>query len=243
MKWTVIGYWGAYPEKGEATSAYLIEQDGFRCLIDCGSGALSRLQRFVDVKELDAIVLSHYHQDHMADIGVLQYSWLVQNSLHHTKHKLPIYGHGEDESGFAALNHQFTEGIAYQEGDILDIGPFQFTFQRTTHPVPCFAMRIRIGDQVIVYTADSSFDQELIPYCSKADLLISECSFYHGQDAAKAGHMTSSQCGRLAASAGAKQLLLTHLPHFGNREDLVKEARREYDGPIQLAYEGWVWQG
>ncbi|SDL99876.1 MBL fold metallo-hydrolase [Sediminibacillus halophilus] len=243
MKCTVIGYWGAYPEQGEATSAYLLEQDGFRCLIDCGSGVLSRLQSYIDIKELDAVVLSHYHQDHIADIGVLQYSWLVQNSLHNDNHMLPIYGHGEDETGFAALNHRFTEGIAYQHDDPLEIGPFQFTFQRTTHPVPCFAMRICYGDQVIVYTGDSSFHQEIIPFCSNADLLISECSFYHGQDAAKAGHMTSSQCGELAAAAGVKQLLLTHLPHFGNRQDLVIEARKKFNGAIQLAYEGWIWQG
>ncbi|WP_371069631.1 MBL fold metallo-hydrolase [Sediminibacillus sp. JSM 1682029] len=243
MKWTVIGYWGAYPEKGEATSAYLLEQDGFQCLIDCGSGALSRLQRFVDVKGLDAVVLSHYHQDHIADIGVLQYSWLVQNSLHRTNDKLTIYGHGEDETGFSALTHQFTEGIAYQYDDTLEIGPFQFTFQRTTHPVPCFAIRISNGKQEIVYTADSSFDQKLVRFSSDADLLISECSFYHGQDAAKAGHMTSAQCGRLAASANVKQLLLTHLPHFGDRQDLVTEARQQFEGSIQLAYEGWTWQG
>ncbi|WP_053220411.1 MBL fold metallo-hydrolase [Virgibacillus senegalensis] len=243
MKWTVVGYWGAYPEKGEATSAYLLEQDGFRCLIDCGSGVLSRLQTFIDVTELDAVVLSHYHQDHIADIGVLQYSWLVQNSLHNRNRKLPVYGHVEDKTGFLALTHQFTEGIAYHPDEALQVGPFQFTFIQTNHPVPCYAMRITNGDQVIVYTADTSFKQDLIPFSREADLLVSECSFYHGQEAAKAGHLTSSQCGELAAKAGVKQLLLTHLPHFGNRAVLQEEAGRKFSGIIQLAHEGWTWQG
>ncbi|MCX8046397.1 MAG: MBL fold metallo-hydrolase, partial [Anoxybacillus gonensis] len=43
MKVTVIGYWGAFPKKNEATSCYLFEHDGFRLLVDCGSGALAQL--------------------------------------------------------------------------------------------------------------------------------------------------------------------------------------------------------
>ncbi len=35
MKITTIGWWGAYPNAGEATSGYLLESEGFSVLIDC----------------------------------------------------------------------------------------------------------------------------------------------------------------------------------------------------------------
>lgn len=42
MKFTVIGYWGAYPEKESATSCYVLENNGSTIVMDLGSGALSR---------------------------------------------------------------------------------------------------------------------------------------------------------------------------------------------------------
>ncbi|SDJ88270.1 MBL fold metallo-hydrolase [Sediminibacillus albus] len=243
MKLTVIGCWGAYPAKDEATSAYLLEKDGYSCLIDCGSGVLSRLQSFIGVKELDAVILSHYHNDHVADIGVLQYSWLVQNSLQETSDVLPVYGHSEDQTGFKQLTHQFTKGIAYDPEKELHIGPFQFTFLKTSHPVPCYAMRISDGNKSIVYTADTSYKEAFIPFSRKADLLITDCNFYDGQNGTKAGHMTSKQGAQIAAEAQVKQLLLSHLPHFGNHEELVAQAGATFQGDIQLAHEGWVWHG
>ena len=69
MKITTIGWWGAYPDANEASSGYLLESEGYYVLIDCGSGVLSRLQNYIALQNLDAVVLSHYHWDHVADIG------------------------------------------------------------------------------------------------------------------------------------------------------------------------------
>lgn len=78
MKVTVIGYWGGFPAANEATSGYLFEHEGFRMLVDCGSGVLAKLQNYVSVEKLDAVVVSHYHHDHVADIGPLQYARLIK---------------------------------------------------------------------------------------------------------------------------------------------------------------------
>src|SRR5690625_433624 len=150
MKVTVIGHWGGYPAPDGATSAYLLEQDGFCLLVDMGSGALSKVQKYIHVMDIDAVVLSHYHHDHIADIGVLQFAWLVQSYLRKRKGILPIYGHAEDETGFKSLTHQYTEGIAYDTSKELEIGPFMISFLKTIHPVPCYGMRITDGKHTIV---------------------------------------------------------------------------------------------
>lgn len=241
MKLTIIGFWGGYPAANGATSAYLLEKDNFSLLLDAGSGSLSRLQNVKQLTDLDAVVLSHYHHDHVADIGVLQYALLVQSYVTGQKDILPIYGHDEDKAGFQALTHDFTEGIAYDPEGELQVGPFSITFLKTNHPVPCYGMRITDGENIIVYTADSSYQDEWIAFSDEADLLLTDCNFYADQDGSNAGHMNSHDAARIASKANVKQLILSHLPQYGNPTELMQEAATIYDGPIELAEEGLTW--
>jgi ribonuclease BN (tRNA processing enzyme) len=238
MKLTIIGFWGGYPNKNGASSGYILEHEGFNLLIDCGSGILAKIQNIIQPEELDAVLISHYHTDHIADIGVLQHARLIQGFLGKSFPALPIYGHSFDKAEFAKLTYkEITKGIAYSPDDVLTVGPFQVSFLKTDHPVPCFAMRIEANGKSMVYTADSSFKEEFIEFSKGADLLLCECNFYKHQNGKSAGHMNSVDAGRLAASAGVKQLILTHLPHYGDLSKLISEASTEYTGIIKLAEE------
>ncbi|CAM3652733.1 MBL fold metallo-hydrolase [Mesobacillus zeae] len=239
MKLTIVGCWGGYPKKNEASTGYLLEHDGFRLLIDCGSSVLSKLQNFIAPEDLDAVILSHYHPDHIADIGVLQHARLIQGFLGTNLPTLPIYGHSLNDREFSKLTYKkVTKGIAYDPDGTLEIGPFTIRFLRTAHPVPCFAMRIEAGDKVLVFTGDTSFKDEFIPFSKNADLLLCECNFYGDRDGKGAGHMNSFDGGTLATAANVSGLVLTHLPHYGELGQLVKEASERYTGPIRLAEEG-----
>jgi ribonuclease BN (tRNA processing enzyme) len=238
MKLSIIGYWGGYPKKDGASSGYLLEHNDFKLLLDCGSGILSKLQNVVQPEELDAVILSHYHTDHIADIGVLQHARLIQGFLGKKMTTLPIYGHQYDQSEFTKLTYKnITKGIAYEPAGNLRVGPFQITFLKTDHPVPCYAMRIEADGKVLIYTGDGSYKDELIEFCHNGDLLLCECNFYGNQDGKQAGHMTSFEAGVLAQKAHVKQLCLTHLPHYGNINELTNEASTKYTGIIKLAEE------
>src|SRR5699024_7055623 len=105
----------------------------------------------------------------------------------------------------------------------------------------CYGMRITDGKHTIVYTADTSFQSEWIPFSEGADLLIADCNFYDGQDGKQAGHMNSSEAARIANDANVQTLLLSHLPQYGDNGNLVHEARHVFSGNIELASEGIVW--
>ncbi|MFY4774254.1 MBL fold metallo-hydrolase [Metabacillus sp. RGM 3146] len=244
MKLTVAGFWSGFPAANEATSGYLLESAGSRLLIDCGSAVVSQIQNYVSIQDLDAVILSHYHFDHAADIGPLQYANLITGLLQEKSKTLPIYGHPYDEEEFNKLTYKkVTEGIAYDPNQELLIGPFTIRFLKTIHPVECFAMSITDGTHKLVYTADSSYQDAFIPFSEGADLLISECSFYEGQDGTGPGHLTSIEAGTVAQRAGVKKLLLSHLPHFGNHSDLKIQAESVYVGQVSLAKSGFTWTG
>lgn len=242
MKVTVIGCWGGYPAPNGATSAYLVEHNDFSLIIDFGSGALSKLQNYVHITEIDAVLLSHYHHDHVADIGVLQYAQIVQYYVDGKDDTLPIYGHFEDKDGFASLTAEYTKGIAYDPDQTLQVGPFTITFLKTKHPVPCYGMKITDGVHTFVYTADTAYDDGGIDFVRGADMMIADCNFYAHQNGSKAGHMTSKEAGLIAQQAHIKDLILSHLPQYGDLKQLIGEASHYFSGNVHLAHEGFVWQ-
>lgn len=241
MKITIVGFWGGYPAKNGATSSYLVEKDNFTLMIDIGSGALSKVQNYKSVSEINAVIVSHYHHDHVADIGVLQYAYLVHNQLNKRHDLLPIYGHQEDEQGFKLLSHDYTTGIPYDPNESLEIGPFKIEFLKTNHSVPCYGMKITSENCVIVYTADSAYQEEWIDFSKNADLLIADCNFYSDQDGKAAGHMNSSEVGYIAEQANVRELILSHLPQYGEHENLLMDAKGYFNGKVQLAFEGLTW--
>lgn len=242
MKITIIGYWGGYPGKGEATSSYLLQHDGFNLLMDCGSATLSNLQKYIAIEELNSVIISHYHYDHVADIGPLQYAFLIKSRLGLINIPLTIYGHPYDKEGFGRLSMEpCTKSISYSGYDELVIGPYKISFIKTKHPVICFGMRIKAGGKDITYTSDGSMTEELIDFSKNTDLLLCECNLYQGQDGSVPGHMNSTDAGILAEKAAVKKLLLTHLPQYGNHNDLLKEAAGYFRGSVEIAKSGWTW--
>ena len=115
MKLTTLGCWGAYPYKDGGTTAYLVTgHDGFQLLMDCGSRAVTELEKEISPLDLDAVIISHYHPDHVADLGVLRhYFQLYPKHLWEPK-VLPIYGHDEDTYEFSKLSlEDVSEGKVY----------------------------------------------------------------------------------------------------------------------------------
>lgn len=231
MKLTILGFWGGYPTKNSGTSSYLLEADNFQLLIDVGSASLIALENHADLLKLDAVLLSHYHYDHIADLGVLQFTRQLKRTKNDLERAplLPIYGHQGDSENFNRLTMDLvSEGIAYQEAETLYIGPFEIQFMKTLHPVECYAMRIvetKTG-KTLIYTADSGYLPGFIPFSKDAEVLLADTNFFNGMENHRV-HMTASEVGKIAKEAGIKKLILTHLPQEGDLELLKAQAINE----------------
>jgi ribonuclease BN (tRNA processing enzyme) len=238
MKITVLGQWGAYPKAGEATAGYLLEHNNEKILMDCGSGVLAQLQKYIKLSELSAVIITHTHFDHIADLGCLQYACLIETDIGLRVSALPIYI--ADESN----NNKFktmkgTDLRSISEKDTLYISGLQLSFFKTFHEAYCLAVKVQFQDKVFVYTADTFYDESLVDFCASVELLIAEASFYKDfADAKMYGHMNSSDVGSLALKANVGKVILTHLPHFGELDRLALEAGEIYQGPIELASNG-----
>ena len=234
MKVTIVGHWGGFPRVKEATSGYLIEHGDYKLLLECGSGVVSSLQEKTDIKDLDAVLITHYHYDHCCDIGPLQYAVQIKTQLKEVKKPLPIYA--PEGEFFKLLKwEEYTYGVSFDEDSCLSLGPFEISFIKNIHPVEAYSVRIKCQDKIFSFTSDTSYFEGLAEFFAGSDLLICECSFYADMDGTKAGHLNSSQAGLLAEKANVKKLILTHLPHFGQLDNLLAEANFHYKGETALA--------
>lgn len=236
MDITTIGIWGGYPNKNEATSSFLIEQDGFRCLIDCGSGVLAAVQNYTELRDLDAVIITHYHPDHIADIGVLQHAAMVGMQLKEWNTPLPIYGHNRDVAGFESLSYKgVTEGRELDVSEPVQIGPWEVSFCETVHPVYCLALKFTSNGTSAVFTSDTAWKEELVDFAAEADFIAAESNLYEKYIGIIQGHMSGRQAGELAARAGVKQMVLTHLPQYGELGEILQAAKTAFTGPVEFA--------
>jgi ribonuclease BN (tRNA processing enzyme) len=246
---TVVGCSGSFPGPDSPASCYLVqaEADGrtWSLVVDLGNGALGALQRYVDLLAVDAVLLSHLHTDHCLDMS----SYQVFRKWHPTGPApvLPVYGpEGTGERLHAAYDMPTLPGqrdefdIREYDGPV-DIGPFHVRPFPVDHPVPAYGLRITVGDRTLAYTGDTGPTPALLDLAADADLLLSEASFRADDDNPPGIHLTGAEAGETATKAGARRLVLTHVPPWHDAQVMLAEAVAVFDGPTELAATGAVY--
>ncbi|SES12477.1 Ribonuclease BN, tRNA processing enzyme [Lentzea xinjiangensis] len=246
MLLTVLGCSGSIPGPGAAASGYLLEADGFTLALEFGNGVLSRFQEERPLFSMDALVLSHLHPDHCIDVSSLY----VARKYHPSPPAavLPVYAPAEAHSRFAAAYApNEAERSALDLGDVFSfhrlgspvrIGPFTVDSAIVAHPCEAYGFRISCGGVSLAYTGDSGPCEALEELSAGVDVLLSEASWTHSPDRQRDLHMSGREAGELAARAGAGRLLVTHVPPWTSREDVLKEAKAAFGGPCDLVVEG-----
>lgn len=98
----VLGSGGpAANDDGRASAGYLIFTDGEpRILMDAGGGTFQRLAASgVNIKDLDIVLLSHLHVDHMSDLPAMVKTIYFHNRAAGTERTAPIRVYGPDTNG------------------------------------------------------------------------------------------------------------------------------------------------
>lgn len=251
MKLTILGCSGSLPSPDSPASGYLVEAGGTRIVLDLGNGTVGALQRFVDPFELDAVLLSHLHPDHCSDFGALTVLRRYYPTPPHdpTVHRLRVWGPDETPNRLAAL---FAANAAERaETDLSDvyefaeltpepirIGPFEVRAVPMVHVCPMWGLRVEAEGRVLAYTGDTGPCDALTELARDADVLLSEASWLHFEDAPPDVHLSGRQAGEAAKAAGARRLLLTHLQPWADPDAILGEASAHFDGPAELVEAG-----
>ncbi len=260
----VLGSGGPIVDDARASTGYLLIVEGRpRLLIDAGAGIALRLgQLGVSPERLDAVLVSHVHVDHTADL----ISLLKSASFSERRAPLPVLGPSGDTRfpAIAAFVHaQIGEGGAWSYlGGFLGEGePFALDLReldvrgaaRTTSidelrieavgvphgPVPALGFVVHAAGRRVAFGGDQRLDDpRFLELARDADLLIA----HHAVPETHAGvaarlHARPSQIGAFAARAGVRRLVLSHHMRRSLERWTEGEAalRAQYSGPLELA--------
>jgi ribonuclease BN (tRNA processing enzyme) len=241
MRLTVLGGCGAWPAAGQACSGYLVEHDGFRLLLDPGYAIVPRLLQRIDAADVDAVLVSHSHPDHCADLHPLLRARALRPEPAPTLavHALPgAVDRVLDLDGPGTLRDAFAV-VGFAAGDQFEVGPFHVRTWPLPHWVPNAGVRLTAGGRVLAYTGDTGPNSAIVELARGADLFLAEASYPQHVPASAARFLSSAwQAGQDAARAGVGRLLLTHLLP-GTAPGLAEAAARAgFDGEVGVALGG-----
>jgi ribonuclease Z len=126
-------------------------------------------------------------------------------------------------------------------------GPMVGELQRRGSVTTAQGRRVELADcarprrgQVMAFVMDTAECEEAVELARGADMLVIESTYLDTEEhlARAYGHLTARQAGRVAARAGARTLVLTHISErYEDRDDarFLAEAAAEFDGPLTLA--------
>ena len=262
---TLLGTGSPIPDPNRAGPATLIRAGGQTFLVDCGRGVLQRLAAAGSgANTLSALLLTHLHSDHIADLGdVLITRWVTTFA---EQAPLPIIGppgtaevveatlkafghdigyriaHHEDLTAPPPVEvHEYTEGVVWDHDDVrIEVGP-------TDHrPVtPTIAFRVEHNGASVVLAGDT------VPCASLDALAAGACALVHtvirkdlvNQLPAQRirdicdYHSSVEEAADTATRAGVGILILTHyVPGIapGQEEEWKSLAAAHFDRQIEL---------
>lgn len=241
-KLAILGSASVVPDEDHENTHLALIGEGGAILIDCVGRPLARLKRLgVAPEQLYAMVLTHFHPDHIGAVpGLLLSQWILGRQepfdiygLHHCLQRVEqmmSFLHWDKWSGFFPIVfHHLPQrkGLTVLEND-----EFRIQASPVRHYVPTIGLRVTVKSSgfVFAYSSDTVPCPEVVRLAQGADLLIHEAT---GDE--PLGHSSAAQAGAIAKQAGAKRLGLIHYPVWETPTDhLVPEARTTFAGEVFL---------
>jgi len=244
------------PDRAGPSAAVIVGEKVF--VVDAGRGTMQRLVGAgLEAKGVQVVFLTHLHSDHIDGLpDVFHSTWrtrgngpfvlygpegtkkLVKGLMQFYDADIRIRRDLTEKlpAGGARIDlHIVHEGVAYKDEDV------QVTAFLVDHwPVkPAFGYRFDSGGRSVVISGDTHPNDNLVRCAKDADILIHEAYLSQSATPSNAAqyaewftryHSSAAEAGQIAARAGAKVLVLTHLigNSQGNSEAAFREEARQY---------------
>lgn len=217
VKLKVIGCGDAFGSGGRLNTCFYVDAGAVRFLVDCGASSLPGLkQHGIQVDDIDAIVISHFHGDHYGGLPFVLLDAAVNGRIKTLQIISPVGGQRRIAAlldllypGTEVLERLDVEFLEYRANEVIDFGNWRvqaFDVIHSERALP-HGLRIEVLDKVIAYSGDTSWTETLFTLSEQADIFICECNFLDSQ---VKGHMNYLELERRFPEFSCRRMLLTH---------------------------------
>lgn len=232
MRLTVFGNNATCPEADGACACYLLEAAGKKILLDLGDASLAKLQQKIDLAEIDLILISHWHFDHMGDLFCAKYQLETRAANGEAMRPILLAGPAAPPWAMAELGSggvfEFCPLEAGRETTLQGVKVQPFALP---HLIESYGLRLRAEGKTFAYSGDTGATDEVQALARGADLFLCEASLRNEQTAEQGHHLCAGMAGRFAARAGARRLVLTHYP-ASHAAAILAQARQQYPAAV-----------
>lgn len=236
----MLGTGDAFASGGRSHSAYLIESGATRVLMEAGPDVVGSLKRErIAPETIDLVLISHLHGDHFAGLAFLVLEYAFESRR---RTSLTIAGPRNLESRTRAVVRAMYPGFLWDRVEsklkwaILEpecstrLRGVKVEAIRSPHTAPdvSLSLRVRVAGKTIVFSGDTAWNEELVPFCDGADLFLTECSLFDREGGFK--HMRYTELAARRHDFNVQRMVLTHLGS--------KVLEHEGDVALEMAYDG-----
>lgn len=245
-KLTLLGTGTFFVTKDISSSAFLLEADGKKILIDCGPGTLMRLSQVgITPEDIDYVFITHFHADHTSDLfpffmnfrlgdfffkdtsmrfthiigpkGI--YNFMVKSS----KNYRLLAVEGWEKVKFSDVKKQQKIGNIKVESFRVKHSPFGLD-------AGGYAYRFTVGNKILTFSGDCVKCTGIEKAAKDADIFVCDASYAKGDGSP--AHMDTYDIGTIAQDNSVKKVILTHFYPQNANIDLAKEVKEKYSGEV-----------
>lgn len=225
MNIRVLGKYGRFAPPNEATNGYLIEYNDKKILLDFGAGCLGKLLDMGLTDEIDAVILTHLHFDHISDIFIMDY----MRGYRKNKQKneiIPVYLPNTPQKVKEIIADCKSYKLIPIEAGATTICGLNIEFLESVHPVETYSVAINTDKNRIVYTSDISDSLRLREIVYGADIVIGDACILDCCHNENSPHVSVKALGE--AMPESTRLYLAHLS-MGEVEGILAEGKRYHN--------------